>query len=240
MNRESTPKPTLLCDADGNLFPSEEPAFAASVTVVNDFLREHGVGRRLDPDEQRRASTGKNFRAFLETLRHDVAEPLSQADLNRWVATECDVVSNHLATCLTPDPAVLGPLNRLADRFRLVAVSSSAASRLDRCFEVTGLAGLIPTTMRFSAEDSLPVPTSKPDPAIYRHACRELGVSPEDAVAVEDSAPGVQSAVAAGVTTIGNLQFVPAHERTERARDLYASGAALVVSSWSELEVATN
>jgi beta-phosphoglucomutase-like phosphatase (HAD superfamily) len=90
--------------------------------------------------------------------------------------------------------------------------------------------------MRFSAEDSLPVPASKPDPAIYRHACRELGVAPDAAIAVEDSAPGVASAAAAGVPTIGNLQFVPASERAERAHDLYACGAALIVSSWSELE----
>ena len=29
---------TVLCDADGNLFPSEEPAFTASVEVTNEFL----------------------------------------------------------------------------------------------------------------------------------------------------------------------------------------------------------
>ena len=28
----------LLCDADGNLFPSEEPAFEASAEVTNAFL----------------------------------------------------------------------------------------------------------------------------------------------------------------------------------------------------------
>jgi hypothetical protein len=30
----------LLCDADGNLFPSEEPAFVASAEVTNRFLAE--------------------------------------------------------------------------------------------------------------------------------------------------------------------------------------------------------
>src|SRR4051794_22151088 len=53
----------LLCDADGNLFPSEGPAFIASTSVTNQFLREYGVGRQFSPDELRSTTTGKNFRA---------------------------------------------------------------------------------------------------------------------------------------------------------------------------------
>ena len=36
----------LLCDADGNLFPSEEPAFVASAAVTNRLLAESGIARR--------------------------------------------------------------------------------------------------------------------------------------------------------------------------------------------------
>ena len=39
------------------------------------------------------------------------------------------------------------------------------------------------------------VPRSKPDPAVYRHAAERLGVPVEQALAVEDSLPGAQSAV---------------------------------------------
>lgn len=42
----------------------------------------------------------------------------------------------------------------------------------------------------------------KPAPAIYEHAARELGVSPEECIVVEDSAHGVESAAAAGAYTI--------------------------------------
>jgi len=95
---------------------------------------------------------------------------------------------------------------------------------------------LIPSGRLFSAEDSLPVRTSKPDPAVYLHACRELGLAPEQAVAVEDSVPGAQSAVAAGIATIGNLQFVPPDERAQRHEELRDSGVVAVVTSWSEVE----
>ena len=41
---------TLLCDADGCLFPSEEPAFVASAKVTNDLLADLGVEKRFLPD----------------------------------------------------------------------------------------------------------------------------------------------------------------------------------------------
>jgi hypothetical protein len=40
----------LLCDADGNLFPSEEPAFVASAVVTNQFLAELGISERVDAE----------------------------------------------------------------------------------------------------------------------------------------------------------------------------------------------
>ena len=43
----------------------------------------------------------------------------------------------------------------------------------------------------------------KPAPDIYLFALRSLGISPEEAVAVEDSPLGVQAAVAAGIRCIG-------------------------------------
>lgn len=44
---------------------------------------------------------------------------------------------------------------------------------------------------------------SKPDPTIYRYTCTELGVEPENAVAIEDSYYGMLSAKTAGLTVIG-------------------------------------
>lgn len=53
---------------------------------------------------------------------------------------------------------------------------------------------------------------AKPDPEPYLTACRLLGVHPSDAVAIEDSEPGVASAVAAGATTIAVPLHVPLPE----------------------------
>lgn len=43
----------------------------------------------------------------------------------------------------------------------------------------------------------------KPDPAIYLHAAQSLKVTPQECIAVEDSAHGVAAAQAAGMYTVG-------------------------------------
>src|SRR5206468_20775 len=86
-----------------------------------------------------------------------------------------------------------------------------------------------------SAEDSLPTPTSKPDPAIYILAGARLGRTTRQALAIEDSVPGAQSAVAAGYQTIGNVMFVSPTERRARIEALREVGVAAVLTSWQEL-----
>lgn len=231
------PVEALLCDADGCLFPSEEPAFEASAQVTNRFLAEIGASRRFSGEELRLATTGKNFRTTAAALAAEEGEAVVPEVLERWVEAERRAVTAHLGEVLEPDPLVLEPLGRLAESHTLAVVSSSASARVDACLEATGLAGLFPGAHRFSAENSLPVPTSKPDPAIYLHAMGQLGVSPQRSIAVEDSVPGASAAVAAGCRTVGNVVFVPPAERAERRAALECAGVDEVISSWEELEL---
>ena len=225
----------LLCDADGNLFGSEEPAFDASTIVTNRFLAALGVDRTFTAAGLRRRSMGRNFRSTASELSAEAGTTVEPEALERWVLEERRAVVAHLASVLRPDAAVLGPLGRLAGRFRLAVVSSSALSRLDVCFTATALDELFPASVRFSAEDSLPVPTSKPDPAIYALAGRHLGVRGHAGLAVEDAAVGARSAVAAGFPTVGNLQFVPPGEVEARITALSEAGVSAIVPSWSHL-----
>lgn len=226
----------LLCDADGCLFPSEEPAFVASAGVTNRLLAQVGVERSYDPDELRAIAVGKNFRATALELASRHGATIDPEALQRGVEDERRAVIEHLSRVLGPDPAVQEPLARMSERVGLAVVSSSAIERLTACFTATGLDDLFPHERRFSAEDSLPVPTSKPDPAIYTFAGEALGVGPDEAVAVEDSVTGTRSAVGAGFPTIGNVQFVPPDELDERVEALREAGVADIVGSWAELE----
>src|SRR3954465_1329220 len=90
----------LLCDADGNLFPSEEPAFDASVEVTNAFLASIGSRCRFPAGELRQAATGTNFRT--PALRLAAEEGVTDVDVEPWVLEEKRSVSAHLARTLRP------------------------------------------------------------------------------------------------------------------------------------------
>lgn len=257
---DRAPITTLLCDADDNLFGSERPAFDASTEVTNRFLARFGVTAPLSCEELRKRAVGKNFRNTALDLAVQCEVPLDETlvqgrpaavvasagdlssgaalsadELEQWVTEERERVTAHLAVTLTPDPEVLEPLRSLAARYALAAVSSSATTRLRACFAATGLDSLISEAVTFSAEDSLPVPTSKPDPAVYLHCGQVLGIAPEQGLAIEDSVAGVTSAVAAGYATIGNLMFVLPDEWDCRREELIDAGAVAITDSWRAL-----
>jgi len=223
----------LLLDADDCLFPSEGPAFEASTEVVNRFLERLGSSRRYRAADLRLAAAGRNFRGTATELAAAAGVTIDASELDDWVAEEQRAVTARLRAALKPDPSVKAAVERLGARFELAVVSSSALARIDACLQVTGLAALL--ERRFSAEDSLPVPTSKPDPAVYVFALEALGVRPNEALAVEDSVSGARAAVGAGIETIGNVCFVPARDRAARVRALQEVGVAGVVDSWDAL-----
>ncbi len=226
---------TLLLDADGTLFPSEESAFEASALVTQALADHYRLAGDFRPGALRVESTGKNFRSTVGELLAAAGVSAAPADVERWIEREMLEVTAHLRATLRPSAQVSAALTRLSRRFRLAAVSSSASTRLTACFTACELDELVPPAVRYSAEDSLPSPLGKPDPAIYRHALAELGVAADEAVAIEDSGSGVTSAVGAGIRTLGIVQYVPPAERAERARQLRAAGAVAVVENWDDL-----
>jgi len=151
------------------------------------------------------------------------------------VEEEARAVTEHLSRTLGSCSQVTRALSRLSTAFQLAVVSSSAILRVQACLDATGLTHCFATENVFSAEDSLPRPLSKPDPAIYLHALQRLRVGPPDAIAIEDSVTGTRSAVAAGLATIGNIQFVSSSEREERRSVLLSAGAVTVAESWEEI-----
>src|SRR5215210_219180 len=98
----------LLCDADGNLFASEDPAFFASAVVTNRLLSELGVERTFTPDALRRRALGKNFRATVLELAAEANVTIDATTLEWWIREEQRAVVAHLASVLRPDPEVGG------------------------------------------------------------------------------------------------------------------------------------
>lgn len=84
------------------------------------------------------------------------------------------------------------------NQIKLAVASSSHKAHIDNILTVCGIKhefDLIVSGEQFEH--------SKPDPTIYRYTCEQLGVKPENAVAIEDSYYGMLSAKTAGLTVIG-------------------------------------
>jgi len=93
----------------------------------------------------------------------------------------------------------------MAAGLRLAIASTTTAANIDALLQATlGARGL--AMFDVIACGDL-VRAKKPAPDIYQLALDTLGVSPERAIAVEDSAPGLRSAVAAGIWTLVTPTF---------------------------------
>ncbi|MGB3636306.1 MAG: HAD family phosphatase [Rivularia sp. (in: cyanobacteria)] len=73
---------------------------------------------------------------------------------------------------------------------------------------------------------------AKPDPTPYKVALERLGVNPEQAIAIEDSASGICSAVTAGIRTFGMAS-------TQTPEALKKFGAFMAISDFADLQLWT-
>lgn len=78
-------------------------------------------------------------------------------------------------------------------------VTNAPRKNVDFMLEILELAEIFDAV--FVAEED--VTEGKPDPAIYKLALERLNITPELALAFEDSPSGIRSAVSAGIRTIG-------------------------------------
>lgn len=225
---------TLLLDADSTLVATEEQAYAAAAGVRRQLLHRLAA-TRWDGDRLREHWRGRSFRRIVCDLAAEEGVRLGEAELADWVDREERCVTARLRGCLAPDPATGQALTRIAERRLLAAVGSTSSARMDACLAAAGLDELLPAERRFSGEDSLALAASKPDPSVHLHAVLRLGVRPEETLAVESTRCGVRAAVAAELTTIGNLVHVPESERPARRAALLGAGALRVVEDWQEL-----
>jgi beta-phosphoglucomutase len=106
----------------------------------------------------------------------------------------------------TVRPAARDAIRYAAARVPVAIVSGAARSDVELVVGAARLREIV--TVVVAAED---VVRGKPDPAPYRLALERLGVSPSDAVALEDSEPGIAAAKAAGLRCLALSGTLPPH-----------------------------
>ena len=130
---------------------------------------------------------------------------------------------------LKPMPGVARFLERLGDRPRCVA-SSSSLERIRLSLRLTGLDGFFGENV-FSSQQ---VARGKPAPDLFLFAAERMQVPAAGAVVIEDSIYGVQGARAAGMRAIGFLGG--SHIEPGHGESLATSGAEAADMSFAEIE----
>jgi HAD superfamily hydrolase (TIGR01509 family) len=194
---EPCPLDCVIFDVDGTLADTERdghrPAFNAAFAA-------HGLDIAWSPEEYGRLLkiTGGHRRIAADLRARgfgDAADRLA-ADVH---ATKTELFRNRIHSGgIKARPGLLDLVTGLRDAGIRIAVATTG-QRAWVAPLVRYLLGEGVVEVTVTGDDVLQL---KPDPEVYERALDELGVTPENALAVEDSAIGLQAALGAGLATV--------------------------------------
>jgi HAD superfamily hydrolase (TIGR01509 family) len=199
----------LIFDCDGVLGDTEQHGH---LVAFNQMWRELGVSWQWSAPEygeQLRIGGGKERMArlftepaFLRVFTPPADESSRQELLATWHARKSAIFRELVESGRIPPRSGIKRLAAEAlDRgWRLAVASTSAPSSVKAMLRRAVGLDLIE---RFSAVLAGDIVTAKkPAPDIYRLAAERLGLPPGRCVVIEDSSPGLQAAVAAGMRCV--------------------------------------
>lgn len=202
----------LLFDLDGTLTETDSLHFE----IWRDRLQPYGytVDRAF---YQAQISGGLNPEIIARLL------PQLSAEAQTKFAWEKEAEFRQRAEFLTPLPGVLDCLNWAKQHgLKLAVVTNAPRENAAFMLSILHLDQTFPTVIL--SED---LPFGKPDPLPYLEALRRLEITPDETIVFEDSPSGIQSAVRAGLFTVGIAS-------THDPAYLSTLGAKLVISDFTD------
>jgi HAD superfamily hydrolase (TIGR01509 family) len=190
----------LLFDHDGVLVASEP----LQAIAWSKLLAELGLPFRAEDFQARVGKTAPEIlRELFAIYRPDA--PLSPDQIEPLCTRKNDHYLASVSEGLRAYPGVREGLAFLEERRIPMAVVSNARKRELRAgLEALGLADFFQTIL---SRDETRIP--KPDPTPYLMGAAELGLAPEECLAVEDSPSGIEAALRAGVPAAALLTSFP-------------------------------
>ena len=208
----------VVFDLDGVLVDSEH----AWADAKRDLVEETGGTWK---DEAATTMLGMSSTEWSAYLHDDLGVPLDPEEISRRVA---DHMVERYRADLPLLPGAVDAVRRMAGHWPLGLATSSNREVVEAFLELTGLSDAFATTI--STEE---VANGKPAPDVYLEATRRLGVTPAEAVAIEDSSNGIRAALAAGMPVIAlpNADFPPDPDVLEQASLVLESLDGLTVEA---------
>ena len=204
------------------------------------MLEKHKIEARYDTDSLLEDFVGHNFRNMLIGLQKKHEFEMSADEVDDYVDRELGKVVEKLSEKCTECTGVTKQLEWIKEQgYPMAVVSTSAKPRVIASLVKTNLMRFFTDEHVYSAATSLSPPSSKPDPAIYLHACKQLGVQPNECITVEDSKSGATAAMRAGIPLIAYVGVYKEEEGEEKMNEMAKklkneTKADAVMYDWSE------
>lgn len=193
MNKSST---LIIFDCDGVLVDSEGIArevFASALTTAGFPMSAEQAGSQF---------TGLSLASCAQWIASHFGRPLPANFFEQLQAKTYAAFAESLQAVA----GVEAVLQELAARGIARCVASSGSyEKINFTLNHTGLLPYLAPYL-YSAQS---VARGKPAPDLFLYACEQMGFSPDCALVVEDSRPGVEAAVAADIYVVGFGQDVP-------------------------------
>lgn len=206
----------VVFDLDGVLLDSEQVWDRSRREVAE----AHGGRWSEEATSSTQGMSSTEWAGYMrEAVGVDLPEP-------RIIDAVLEKLFTHYDEQLPLLPGAVEAVARIKSRWPLGLASSSNRVVIERVLAAAGLQGAFRAVV--SSEE---VPRGKPSPDVYIEVADRLGCPPRHLVAVEDSANGIRSAAAAGLTVVAvpNREYPPPGHVLELA--------ALVLESLDDLRV---
>lgn len=193
----------LIFDCDGTLVDSEPLGIAA-------LLDEAALlGFEMDREYAFTLLKGKKMSTCVEILEARFMRTLPAEFVPNVRSRMADSFSAHLREIDGARELLTGL------QIPYCIASNGPLEKIELTLTVSGLAEVLNGPI-FSAYE---VGHWKPSPELFLHAAREMGVDPDQCAVVEDSEPGIEAGLAAGMTVFA-LRQSPADSSLEARKNL--------------------
>lgn len=189
----------VLFDMDGTLWPSDPKHAEINVRI----LGQHDVSLTVEEYDARYTMAGfGDADAFAEASKDTFGKSFPTERIDRMEEAAQALFWEEMPGIPTFEGAteLIESLHSVG--VKVAIVSGSTRAEIERFVELKNLGVYVDEVV--GADDTR---LRKPNPEPYLEACRRLGVSPEQAVAVEDTKGGANAATAAGCAAVYGVPF---------------------------------
>lgn len=211
----------IIFDCDGTLVDSELLCNFSTSEVLT------GLGfPQYTPEYCLHTFIGSGQSAVWQAVRRETGKDLP-ADVTRQFINR---VSANTAAMAKAAPGIKEVLNIIFQTHKICIGSNGERPNVVGAITATGLKSFFADDRIFTVED---VVHPKPAPDLYLHAAKQMGVSPDRCLVVEDSILGAQAGLAAGMTVFGYVGL--AHDQQAQATRLKNIGVPVRSSDLHDL-----